>query len=116
MVKYSYVGLIMIVVYLITILVSFGQNVPNIDSKAFEGKEFSLKNVQFWLAVQGFSFLCHPTLDAVIKENENKRKNGYAVIIGYGMTWIINALVGILGALALYGRHPKDNSSVVGYF
>ena len=32
------------------------------------------------------------------------------------MTWVINLLVGVLGALALYGKHPKDNSSVVGYF
>lgn len=106
----------MIWVYLITIFVSFAENIPHIEAKAFERREFSISNIQFWLAVQGFSFLCHPTLDAVVKENKDRRKNGMAVAIGYAMTWVINLLVGTLGALALYGKHPKDSSSVVGYF
>lgn len=115
-VRYSFIGLMMIGIYLVTLLISFFQNIPHVDSNAFKAKGFTLGNLQYWLAVQGFSFLCHPTLDAVVRENSDKSKNGSAVVGGYIMTWFINLLVGVLGALALYGKHPKDNSSVVGYF
>lgn len=72
-VKFGYVSMGLIWLYVFTLVYSFIENIPNIDSDAFPNKEITLPNIQFWLSVQGFSFICHPTLDAVLKQNKKSR-------------------------------------------
>lgn len=91
-------------VYLLTITFSFIQNFHNIDSGAFEYQELSITNIQFWLSVQGFSFICHPTLDAVLKQNKKSQKNNKAVMGGYLISFVIMVGCGIMGTLALYKK------------
>lgn len=64
----------------------------------------SISNIQFWLSVQGFCFICHPSLDAVLKQNKKSQKNKYAVMGGYLIGLIIIVGCGVMGALALYKK------------
>lgn len=116
-VRTGFVSMGLIWLYVFTIIYSFIENIPNIDSNAFTSKPITLPNLQYWLSVQGFSYICHPTLDAVLKQNSKSRQNTKAVIIGYIFSFLVMTSCGILGALALYKRDKKkEDDNVIDYF
>lgn len=54
-------------IYLFILMYSFVENFNKIDSDAFVWRDLSPYNIQEWLSVTGYAFICHPTLDAVLK-------------------------------------------------
>lgn len=54
--------------------------------------------------MQGYCYVCHPTLDQILKQNKKSKANGKAVGIGYFISFVIMASCGVLGAMALYKK------------
>ena len=55
----------------------------------------------------------------MIKENKNQKENDKAIYFGYGITTILYLLVGVLGALSIYGKVPtitKDSYNIIDYY
>ena len=106
----------MIWLFFIVIVICFFENIKKVDAHAFERKELSFDNFMFWFSVQGFAFTCHPTMNPIVNENRDQKRNAFAVGLGFFMGWFIKLVCGGLGALAIYKKHPKDPSNVVNYF
>ena len=55
----------------------------------------------------------------MIKEHENQKDNGKAVYWGFGICMVMYVIVGVLGALAIYGKVPpiqKSSYNIIDYF
>ena len=57
-------------------------------------------------SVNGFAFMCHPCISPMVRENEKPKENYKAIYIGYVLATIVYLVVGVLGALSIYGRIP----------
>ena len=93
-----------LVISTITLIVSIPFNTDNINSSFFDFPTLTLKDLLAVVSINGFAFICHPTISPIIKENENQKKNDLAIFIGYGLTVVLYILVGVLGALAIFHK------------
>jgi amino acid permease len=68
-------------------------------------------------SLNGFAFICHPSISPMIKENGNQKRNHTAVYIGFGLTTVLYMLVGVLGALSIFGKDKgKGHEDIIDYF
>ena len=69
--------------------------------------------------VNSYSFMCHPSVSPIIKENKNQKENEKAVYFGYLICLGLYLAVGILGSMAVYGKVPpiqKSSYNIIDYF
>ena len=100
----------------ITLIASIPFNIDNINSSFFEFKDLGFKDILTVASINGFAFICHPSISPMFKENNDKKSNHKAVYIGYAITTGLYLLVGVLGALAIYGKTPSKKSNIIDYF
>jgi sodium-coupled neutral amino acid transporter 9 len=70
-------------------------------------------------SINGFAFICHPSISPIVKEHYNQKKNEKAIYLGFLICIGMYILVGVFGALAIYGRVPpmqKDSYNIIDYF
>ena len=70
-------------------------------------------------SVNAFAFICHPNAAPIVQVLDKKDDRVKAVYIGYGFTVVLYLLVGVLGALSIYGRVPpmdKSSYNIIDYF
>lgn len=117
-VKFSWVSMILLWFYVGTMFYSFVENIPVIDQHAFDTKpNFSFADIQMCLSLQAFAFTGHTTLDAVLKENREPKKNKRAVACGFILAFVIMLICGVTGGLALYKKdRQQDGDNILHYF
>lgn len=114
--KFAPVAMGALVVSTITLISSIPFNTEHINSSFFEFKSLSFNDVLAVASINGFAFMCHPSVSPMIKENADQKKNDVAVYVGYGITTVLYLLVGVLGALSIFGKDPKKHSNIIDYF
>ena len=95
-----------LIISTIVLIISIGFNTENINPSFLDFKELGIKDILAVASINGFAFITHPSLSPIIKEHTHQKNNWKAVYLGYGLTTIIYILVGVLGALSIYGKTP----------
>jgi hypothetical protein len=52
----------------------------------------------------------------MLKNHNDKKNNKKAVFLGFGICATLYLIVGVCGALAVYGKHPVRTNNVLDYF
>jgi amino acid permease len=69
------------------------------------------------ISINSFAFTCHSSISPILKENKNPGNNKKAIFLGFFIMAIMYMLVGIGGALAIYGKNSdKKRLNVLNYF
>ena len=100
-------------------IISISFNTQNIDGDFFKIKQLSAKEILAVASINGFSFISHPSISPMIKENEKQRENAKSVYYAYAIALILYVAVGVLGALSIYGRVPgvdKSSYNIIDYY
>lgn len=105
-----------LIISTITLICSIPFNIDNINPTFFDFQTLGFTDILAIASINGFAFICHPSVSPMIKENDDPKTNSKAVYIGYGITTVLYLLVGVLGALSIFGRHPDKKSNIIDYF
>lgn len=88
------------------LIISIAFNKDNITSDFIALKPLSAQDLLTVVSINGFAFISHPSVSPMIKEHSNQKQNDKAVYYGYAICLTLYLVVGVLGALAVYGRVP----------
>jgi amino acid permease len=108
-----------LVVSSLILIISIAFNTDNITMDFLKIKPLSAADVLAVASINGFAFICHPSVSPMIKENSDQTQNDKAVYSGYAVTTVLYLIVGVLGALSIYGRVPtmdKASYNIIDYF
>ena len=101
------------------LIISIAFNLDNISMNFLTLKPLGAKDLLTVASVNGFAFITHPSVSPMIKEHSKQKQNDKAVYFGYIITLFLYIIVGVLGALAVYGRVPpmeKSSYNIIDYF
>ena len=101
------------------LIISIAFNTENISMEFLKIKPLSARDLLTVACVNTYAFMCHPSVSPMIKENSDQKKNDVAVYTGYLICLFLYLAVGVLGALAIYGRTPpvhKESYNIIDYF
>ena len=108
-----------LVVSTLILLASIGFNTENISMDFLKIKPLEAKDLLTVASINGFAFICHPSISPIIKGHKNQKVNDKAVYLGYIICITLYIVVGGFGALAIFGRVPpmeKSSYNIIDYF
>lgn len=114
--KFSPFAMAALILSTLTLIISIPFNFDNINVSFFDFQALRFSDVLTVAAINGFAFICHPSISPMVKENSDQKNNSKAVYIGFGITLVLYLLVGVLGALSIFGIHPDKHSNIIDYF
>lgn len=103
----------------LTLIVSIPFNHENINGDFLSFKGFSALDLLAVASINGFAFICHPSVSPMVKEHDDQKNNAKAVYYGYAITTVLYLIVGVLGSLSIYGKVPKtkkEHYNIIDYF
>lgn len=104
--KLSPIAMGCLIISTLILIISIAFNTDNINPDFLSIKSLSAKELLSVASINAFAFICHPSVGPIVQEHDNRQEKTKAVYYGYGMTIILYLLVGILGAMSIYGRVP----------
>jgi len=103
----------------LTLIISIPFNKDNINSDFLSFKDLQPLDYLSVASIIGFAFICHPSVSPMIKEHADPKNNAQAVFFGFVITIVLYMIVGVLGALSIYGKIPKTiqpHYNIIDYF
>ena len=100
------IGMGALVLATTTLIISIAFNTENLSWDIFQIKQMPASELLTVACVNSYSFMCHPSVSPIIKENKNQKENEKAVYFGYLICLGLYLAVGILGSMAVYEKVP----------